>query len=302
MLATARALVTEDRQCDNKLPYEVSMQLIRKDGIALAYEDSNSDLPPMLLLHGLGCDHTFLAAQAMFFSKSHRVVSVDLRGHGKSDAPDQDYTMAMFAGDLAWLCEKLRLIKPVVIGHSMGGSIALELAARYPDVPASIVLLNSFVFMPPAILDMEKMVLDRIKGSEYVAAYRESTARLFIPTDENQVKERFLASHPRAPQHVLTSAFANHITQYDGTSAATGCHVPVAHIGDITTAISHSDLAHFQDLTPQLTLAVTLGSGHFAPLIVPDQMNAMLARFITLHAAEEAPIVRDHDCVTSPLE
>ena len=109
------------------------MQLIRKDGIALAYEDSNSDRPPMLLVHGWGCDHTSLAAQAMFFSKSHRVVYLDLRGHGKSDAPDQDYTMAIFADDLAWLCERLRLIKPVVIGHSMGGSIALELAARYPD-------------------------------------------------------------------------------------------------------------------------------------------------------------------------
>jgi pimeloyl-ACP methyl ester carboxylesterase len=75
----------------------------------------------------------------MFFAKSHRVVSVDLRGHGKSDDPEQDYTMAIFANDLAWLCEKLRLIKPVVIGHSMGGNIALELAARYPHVPASIV-------------------------------------------------------------------------------------------------------------------------------------------------------------------
>lgn len=169
----------------------------------------------------------------------------------------------------------------------MGGSIVLELAARYPDVPASIVLLNSFVFMPPAVLEMQKMVLDGLKGSDYVAAYRESTARLFIPTDESPVKERFLASHPRAPQHVLASAFANHITEYDGTSAATGCRVPVAHIGDITTAVSHSDVTRFQDLTPQLTLAVTLGSGHFAPLTVPDQINAMLARFIALRAAEE---------------
>jgi pimeloyl-ACP methyl ester carboxylesterase len=85
--------------------------------------------------------------------------------------------MAAFADDLAWLCEKLRLIKPIVIGHSMGGSIVLELAARYPDVPASIVLLNSFVFMPQAILDMQKMVLDGIRGSDYVAAYRESISR-----------------------------------------------------------------------------------------------------------------------------
>ena len=83
-------------------------------------------------------------------------------------------------------------------------------------------------------------------------------------------------------RHPDELAKLNHTTQYDGTSAAADCHVPVAHIGDMTTAISQSDLAHFQDLTPQLTLAVTLGSRHFAPLIVPDQINAMLARFIAL--------------------
>jgi pimeloyl-ACP methyl ester carboxylesterase len=262
------------------------MQLIKKDGVTLAYEDINPGRPPMVLVHGWGCDHTSLAAQAEFFSKSHRVVSVDLRGHGKSDAPDQDYTMAVFADDLAWLCQKLGLIKPIVIGHSMGGSIVLELAARHLNVPGSIVLLNTFVFVPQTILDMQNMVLGGIKGSDHVGAYRESTSRLFIPTDDVPKKECFLASHPRAPQHVLTSAFVNHVTQYDGTSAATGCRVPVAHIGDVTTAISHSDLAHFQELTPQLTLALTLGTGHFAPLIVPDQINAMLARFVALHPAE----------------
>jgi pimeloyl-ACP methyl ester carboxylesterase len=237
----------------------------------------------MVLVHGWGCDHTALAAQAEFFSKSHRVVSVDLSGHGKSDAPDQEYTMAVFADDLAWLCERLGLIKPIMVGHSMGGNIALELAARHPHVPGSIVLPNAVVFMPQAIVDMQKMVLDSISGSDYVAAYRESISRMFILTDDVSKKEHFLASHPKAPQHVLTSAFANHITQYDGTSAATGCRVPVAHIGDVTTAASHSDLIRFQQLTPQLSLGLTLGSGHFAPFIVPDQINSMLARFVALH-------------------
>jgi pimeloyl-ACP methyl ester carboxylesterase len=179
------------------------MQLIEKDGVTLAYEDINPGFPPMVLVHGWGCDHTSLAAQADFFSKSHRVVSVDLRGHGKSDAPDQDYTMAIFAHDLARICERLGLIKPIVVGHSMGGSIVLELAARHPQVPGSIVLLNSFVFMPQAILDMQKMVLDGIRGSDYVAAYRESISRLFIPTDDVPKKQHFVASHPRAPQHLL---------------------------------------------------------------------------------------------------
>ena len=57
-------------------------------------------------------------------------LSSDLRGHGRSDVPHQDYTMAAFADDLAWPCTELELTKPVVVGHSMGGNVALKLAAR----------------------------------------------------------------------------------------------------------------------------------------------------------------------------
>ena len=98
------------------------MQFLKKDGVALAFEDNRSNLPPILFVHGWGCDHTALAPQAEFFRRSHRVVSVDLRGHGESDAPHQDYTMAAFADDLAWLCSELALVKPIVVGHSMGGT------------------------------------------------------------------------------------------------------------------------------------------------------------------------------------
>ena len=63
------------------------MHLIKKDGVTLAYEDINSGSPPMLFVHGWGCDHTVFAPQVEFFCCSHRLISVDLRGHGESDAP-----------------------------------------------------------------------------------------------------------------------------------------------------------------------------------------------------------------------
>jgi pimeloyl-ACP methyl ester carboxylesterase len=78
---------------------------------------------------------------------------VDLRGHGESDAPHQDYTMAVFADDLAWLCTELALMRPIVVGHSMGGNVALELAARYPGLPSSLVMIDSVVLPPRAMLD-----------------------------------------------------------------------------------------------------------------------------------------------------
>jgi len=72
---------------------------IKKDDVSLAYEEINrleinQNVSSILFVHGWGFDHTAFAPQASFFSRSHRIVSVDLRGHGKSDAPEQDYTMS----------------------------------------------------------------------------------------------------------------------------------------------------------------------------------------------------------------
>ena len=100
------------------------MRRLRRDGVALFYEEAGFGEPPMLLVHGLACDHTHFTPQLEHFSGDHRVVAVDLRGHGQSDAPRQEYTIEGFADDLAWVCARLGLENPIVVGHSLGGGSA----------------------------------------------------------------------------------------------------------------------------------------------------------------------------------
>lgn len=109
------------------------MPKLERDGVALAYDDAGSGTPPLLLVHGYACDRSAMERQSACFTTRHRVVNVDLRGHGESDKPDGVYSIPSFADDLAWLCRELGLYRPVVVGHSLGGMIALDLAARYPD-------------------------------------------------------------------------------------------------------------------------------------------------------------------------
>ena len=78
------------------------MRSLPRDGVALFYEEAVGDDPPVLLVHGIACDHTIFAPQFEHFARrGHRVVGVDLRGHGQSDKPHQGYTMQLLAGDLA---------------------------------------------------------------------------------------------------------------------------------------------------------------------------------------------------------
>ena len=115
------------------------MEQLRRDGVALAYQEAGSTAPPIVLVHDLGSDHTCFASQFEHFRCRHRVVPIDLRGHGQSDKPSQPYAVVLLADDLAWLCYELGLYRPVVLGRGLGGMVALDLADRYQDLPAAIV-------------------------------------------------------------------------------------------------------------------------------------------------------------------
>lgn len=258
------------------------MKFLKRDGVRLAYKDNDSGSSPILFVHGWGCDHSFLAPQAKHFKKSHRVITVDLRGHGKSDAPHQDYSMSVFAEDLAFLCTELSLKKPVVVGHSMGGNVALEFAAQYPDIPAAVVMIDSVVLPPKAFIETLRPLGDALRGAEYREAFSQAVSSLFIKSDDAERKKQIVASLPKSAQYVLLSTFTHHVTQYDATAAATACHVPVAYIG---AQVSMVDLDRFRRACPQLLTAQTLGSGHFSPLEVPDQIIAMLARFVGINSS-----------------
>jgi pimeloyl-ACP methyl ester carboxylesterase len=114
---------------------------LTRDGVALAYEEAGSGAPPIVLVHDLGSDHTCFACQFEHFSHRHRTVAVDLRGHGQSGGPRGACAVDLLADDLAWLCYELGLYRPVLLGRGLGGKVALDLAARYPDLPSACVVV-----------------------------------------------------------------------------------------------------------------------------------------------------------------
>jgi pimeloyl-ACP methyl ester carboxylesterase len=117
------------------------MRQLHREGVVLAFEETGTGAPPIVLVHDLGSDHTCFASQLERFSSQHRVVAVDLRGHGQSGRSPRDCTVAVLADDLVWLGLELGLDRPVVLGQGLGGLVALDLAARYPEIPAAVVLV-----------------------------------------------------------------------------------------------------------------------------------------------------------------
>ena len=99
------------------------MKKLNRNEVALAYQDRGAGARAIVFIHGLGFDHTTFGPQIELFSRTHRVIAMNLRCHGASDAPKREYAMPVLAEDTAWLCAQLGLVKPVVVGHSMGGTL-----------------------------------------------------------------------------------------------------------------------------------------------------------------------------------
>jgi pimeloyl-ACP methyl ester carboxylesterase len=97
----------------------------------------------VLFVHGLGSSGRDWEGQVPFFAERFRVVTADLRGHGRSEKPPGPYSMEMFAGDVAGLIEALGLGAVHVVGLSLGGMVAFQLAVDRPELVRSLVIINS---------------------------------------------------------------------------------------------------------------------------------------------------------------
>ena len=129
------------------------MPPIHVNGARLAVDESGSG-PPLVLLHGLGANAGELWQRPLdALAANFRVVTYDLRGSGRSEVTPGPYTIEGLADDLAALIAELGLERPLVMGHSMGGSVALLHAARDPAGVRAVVGLGAPATFPQANRD-----------------------------------------------------------------------------------------------------------------------------------------------------
>jgi pimeloyl-ACP methyl ester carboxylesterase len=248
-----------------------------RDGLKLAFDQTGTGSPPVVLVHGWTCDRSYFAPQRDHLAKRHRVLSVDLRGHGKSGRGKGPYSIAGFADDVAWLCRELGFQKPVIVGHSMGGMTAVEVAARHPDLPAAIVACDSPIAVPAPLAANLVAVSQELRKPDWRPAHRAFLSdALFIAADDSARKARILADMTSAPDDVTLGCWEA-IVGADMDTALEKCKVPFLYLA---AAGPLADFARLRELCPQVVIGQTVGAGHFHQLEVPDQVNAMIDRFL----------------------
>jgi 3-oxoadipate enol-lactonase len=124
------------------------MEKINVNGIQIAY-DRRGDGPPLVLLHGYPLDHHLWDEVVPLLADTFDVILPDLRGFGESTTFDSPYTMDDYASDVADLLDQLEIQKTAIVGHSMGGYVALAFARLYPERVRGLGLVSSQVLADP---------------------------------------------------------------------------------------------------------------------------------------------------------
>jgi pimeloyl-ACP methyl ester carboxylesterase len=253
-------------------------------GLRLAYDAAGAGDPPMIFIHGWCCDRSYFAPQFEHFASGHAVVAMDLRGHGESGRPAArpgGYAMDVMADDVLSVAAAAGCDRPVLVGHSLGALIGLSCAARAG-------VIRALVMVDPAPITNEKAKRFFRESVAAVAADDNGSWRttfvegMFLPTDAAR-RAAIIEQMTRTPP-AISAEVMRVMGEFDGAGALAQATVPVLSIGSAVPSNASADLRR---LCPAITVGQTVGSGHFNQLEVPDQVNAMIERFLAVNGLSE---------------
>src|SRR5690242_10410319 len=194
-------------------------------GLKLYYERAGTGRPELLFVPGWCCDHSAFQPQFDHFAQAHAVTSLDARGVGQSDCPADGYSIPQLADDLAAFCAAVGIEKPVVVGHSLGGMIAVDLGARHPSLPSALVLVDPgpIDYLPETVQRFTVLAeqLEGADGKDIRRAYvHDMGAR-------DEALARWIVEHMCLPEQAVAAAVIRGVTEWRGRELLARCAMPV---------------------------------------------------------------------------
>ena len=261
------------------------MPTVQSNGIKLYYE-MQGDGQPLLFLHGLGSSTRDWEYQVPEFSESYQVITFDLRGHGQSDKPAGPYSIAMFAEDTAGLLRALGIDQAHVVGLSLGGGIAFQLAVDMPLAVKTLTIVNSAPellvrsFKEKAAL-WQRLAIVRLLGMRRMGEVL--SKRLFVRPEHAELRETFATRWAENDQRAYLDALRA-MVGWSVTARLGAIRCPTLIIGadqDYTpVALKEAYTAKI----PGAQLLIISDSRHALPVEKPHEFNAALQEFLAKHS------------------
>jgi pimeloyl-ACP methyl ester carboxylesterase len=254
----------------------VAATVAAPDDVPIAYTIRGGGSPALVFIHGWMCDQTFWDAQVAPMSEDHTVVTVDLAGHGLSGLERDEWTLESFGADVQSVIEDLDLGDVILVGHSMGGPVALEAARLLPDRVIGVVAVDALQNADFEYGPDQKAGFLAVWDEDFSGTCTNFVTSMFPETADPALVDRVESSMCEGPAKSSVAQLQNFL-DYDMKAALAAVQVPVRCVNASQWSTNiEGNRAYHEDFDA----VVIDGPGHFLMMETPEQFNAHLGLIV----------------------
>lgn len=253
------------------------------DGVTIVYSAAGAGEPALVFVHGGLADRTFWDGQLEAFASRHRVVAVDLAGHGESGVDRRVWSIPQFGADVAAAVAAENIGRAVIFGNSLGGPVAVEAARLLPGKVVGVVGVDTFQALQR--IDEEEVTkrADAFRR-DFRGSLGELMDLLFHADADPAVRADAERRMARTPPATVPAMFLG-MAGYDEAAAVRALPVPLRSInGDLYP----TDVAGVRKVKPDFDVVIMAHMGHYPMLERPEEFNRLAAEVVA-SLTEERP-------------
>jgi pimeloyl-ACP methyl ester carboxylesterase len=243
------------------------------DGASLPYEVAGEGDVTVLLIHCWMCDRSFWAEQIPALAGRYRTIALDLPGHGEASRDRAEWTVEGYGQDVAGLIETLGLEEVVLVGHSMGGPVALRTAALSDGAVRGIVAVDTLHDAEPDFSSGEFQRMIEAMEADFGATCSRFVEQMFSEEDAAEVARRVQATSCDPARAPVGVALMKSYATIDLPAWFADAGVPIRAIN---AAQPHRTEVERNRRYADFDVTLMEGVGHYPHMTRPEQFNPLL--------------------------
>jgi pimeloyl-ACP methyl ester carboxylesterase len=258
-----------------------------KDGTQISFEIHGEGAPTLVFVHGWSCDARYWRAQVPHFSKTHRVVALDLAGHGHSGTSREHYSMRSFGEDVEAVTKAIGSRRVILVGHSMGGSVIAEAARLMPDRVIGVIGIDTLENIEYPMTREEYKTMAAPLIADFPTGTRQFAGQMMAQDTAPRLREWMLADMSAAPPAIALSAMNSLMSQYitgEIIKIFEELPIPVITVNGDLWPINHEGNRRHMSSFDAIVLK---GADHFLMLNRGEEFNRALMKAINMILKKE---------------
>lgn len=249
--------------------------VVAADGVHVQYRVYGSGEPAIVLIHGWSCDSNYWREQIPVLATKYTVVTVDLAGHGGTDGNRSEWTMARFGQDVAAAVAAVPNEKLILVGHSMGGPVAIEAARLLKSRVIGVIGVDTFksIGAPPPSKAQVDAIMKKFEA-DFIGQTRDIvTTHFFAPGADEDLKRKIAYDMSLSPPRVGIPSMRA-VLEYEFTAPLKDISVPIVAINsNLGEPVNE---ARIRKVLPKFRQVTLDGTGHFLMMEAPARFNPAL--------------------------